>query len=57
MIIITNEQTGEIIKLEGRLMVASNGVIFVKKGSETLWASSAPNWVAKSDQDEKKEPN
>lgn len=38
---ITNTQTGETKKVEGKMMVAPNGVIFVKQGSKTVFASGS----------------
>jgi len=39
MIRVTNMETGESKDYQGKMMVASNGVIFIKKGNETIWAS------------------
>jgi hypothetical protein len=46
MIEVTNTETGEIKKIEGTMMVAPNGMVFIKKGSKTVWCSAAANFVA-----------
>ena len=45
-ITITNLDTGEQTVLEGTMMVAPNGMVFVKKDKKVLWCSAATNFVA-----------
>lgn len=42
---ITNNETGEMLTLEGVLYVASNGVMFVKSGNKTVWASGSTTFT------------
>tara|TARA_R110000850_G_scaffold132367_3_gene253417 strand:- start:1573 stop:1728 length:156 start_codon:yes stop_codon:yes gene_type:complete len=46
MIKITNTVTGKIVKYEGKLMVAPNGMVFVKAEGRTIWASACTDFVA-----------
>ena len=45
-IVITNIETGETKKLQGTMMVAPNGMVFIKKGKEVVWCSAATDFVA-----------
>ena len=46
MIEITNTYTGEVVLIEGKLMVAPNGLAFIKIGGETVWCSASTDFVA-----------
>lgn len=46
MIRVTNTKTGEWLRIEGKLMVAPNGVVFIKHKGETVWASGSTDFVA-----------
>lgn len=45
MVRVTNTETGESCDYKGRMMVATNGTIFIKSGKETLWASGSEMYV------------
>ncbi len=45
MIKILNLDTGEVIRKKGVLMVAPNGMAFVKDGKETVWCSASTTFV------------
>lgn len=38
MIRVTNLETGETKDYSGKMMVAPNGVTFIKNGKETVWS-------------------
>ena len=44
MIQVTNLITGEVQQFKGTLMVAPNGMAFIKSGSETVWCSASTNF-------------
>lgn len=46
MIQVTNLVTGEVRRFKGTLMVAPNGMAFIKSGSETVWCSASTNFVS-----------
>jgi len=46
MIEITNTDTGEVTKIEGVMMIAPNGIVFIKKNKKVVWCSAATNFVA-----------
>lgn len=41
MVRVINLETGEVAEFNGKMMVASNGVIFIKHNKDTLWASGS----------------
>ena len=46
MIRITNTETGETKVYKGTLMVAPNGMVFIKGNKKTIWASASTDFVA-----------
>ena len=46
MIRITDIETGEVKEIKGVMMVAPNGMVFVKRDKKTVWCSAATNFVA-----------
>ena len=46
MIKVTNLSTGEIKTFKGVLMVAPNGMAFIKFNNRSLWASANPIYEA-----------
>lgn len=46
MILVTNVKTGETTKYWGTLMVAPNGMAFIKQGKRTIWCSASTDFVA-----------
>ena len=45
MIKVTDTATGEIKNIEGKLMVASNGMAFIKMNNRTVFATAALTYV------------
>lgn len=45
-IIITNVHTGEVKEFNGTMMVAPNGMVFIKSGKEVVWCSAAADFSA-----------
>ncbi|AUR93126.1 hypothetical protein NVP1183O_28 [Vibrio phage 1.183.O._10N.286.48.B7] len=43
---VTNTETGEEKIYTGTMMVAPNGMVFIKKDKRTIWCSAAVNFVA-----------
>lgn len=43
---VTNLETGEVKTYQGTLMVAPNGMVFIKASKKTIWCSAATNFVA-----------
>lgn len=43
---VTNTETGETKKYSGTMMVALNGMVFIKQGKRTIWCSASTNFVA-----------
>lgn len=46
MIKVVDVETGEVREFEGVMMVAPNGMVFIKKGSKVVWCSAATNFEA-----------
>ena len=46
MITVTDIETGEIKKFDGVMMVAPNGMVFIKKGKKVVWCSASTTFVA-----------
>ena len=42
---VTNLKTGESVEYRGKLMVAPNGVIFVKSDGRTLFATGSADFL------------
>lgn len=42
---VTNTANGEVKEYKGKLMVAPNGVIFIKADGRTLFASASTDFV------------
>lgn len=43
---VTNTDTGETKTYTGTMMVAPNGMVFIKRDKRTIWCSAATNFVA-----------
>ena len=40
---VTNIETGEVRDFSGVMMVAPNGMVFIKQGKEVVWCSASTN--------------
>lgn len=45
MIQVTDTDTGEVRLFQGKMMVAPNGVIFIKQGKHTVFASGSTKLI------------
>lgn len=43
---VTNIETGEVRDFSGVMMVAPNGMVFIKNGKEVVWCSASTNFTA-----------
>jgi len=46
VVLVTNTVTGEIKTFSGTMMVAPNGMVFIKSGKEVVWCSASRDFVA-----------
>lgn len=46
MIRVTDIETGDVQTFKGTMMVAPNGMVFIKDGKKVVWCSGATNFVA-----------
>lgn len=43
---VTDTTTGESKLFQGVMMVAPNGMVFIKQGQKVVWCSASTNFVA-----------
>lgn len=43
---VTDTETGEQKEFVGQMMVAPNGMVFIKQGKRVVWSSASTNFVA-----------